>query len=606
MSTEPSSSRPLPLPRRASRRIATVLSALVALGFFLTLTDAGSPPARARTAAANRLVNASFEHTLAPWGGTHLQRRRLASSPAGRFVVQASAVHGRLAIDDWPGEVRSVSGTAYTGRMYLRAAAQSAVGKRVSLVVREHTAGGQWVASTSVTSTLTRRFQPMRATLRALRRGDVIDLYAYERRVAATDSFFAERAWLSARSTSGQPRPLQRATPIESATSPAPVARTGSTVGELSIDTGQADYLGDTSRYGYVILQEYMYARVADIKRANPDTVVLAYLEAPVTQTRTCGDATPPAYSHHDAFGVNYCYAAAHHPSWFLTGPSGNRFTYSDYPRSAVMDIGNVAYQNTWAANAIAAAEADGFDGIYLDNVNTYPGHGVDGQLAEYTDQAYGQAMAGFVASVADQLRAGGLLAVANVAANPWVGWQRADALALAAHLTALDREHYARYGDICGPFSERFNTTATNGTPPIADLLAYDQAVQETGAHLLGIDYGYPHATAADRATMSYGRAMFLLAWDGRPGSAYLFRPCGTVDPADPTWLVDLGAPAGAMRVTDGVYERRYSAGLVLLNASRATPATVAIPSGYVSADGAPVTTATLPPQGAMLLRDA
>ena len=40
-------------------------------------------------------------------------------------------------------------------------------------------------------------------------------------------------------------------------------------ISELSIDTGQMNHLGDTRRYNYVILQEYMYPRVAEIKRAR-------------------------------------------------------------------------------------------------------------------------------------------------------------------------------------------------------------------------------------------------------------------------------------------------------------------------------------------------
>jgi hypothetical protein len=390
-----------------------------------------------------------------------------------------------------------------------------------------------------------------------------------------------------------------------STTVPAASARPrGSSLGELSIDTGQAEYLGNTSRYGYVILQDYMYAHVAAIKQRNPHTQVLAYLEAPVTQTRACPNPTPPAYSAHDSFGVNYCYAAAHHPAWFLTDRSGHRLTYTDYARSAVMDIGSASYRSRWAANAIAAARADGFDGIYLDDVNTYPGHGIDGRIARYTDQAYGQAMAGFVAVVADRLRAKGLLAVANVAANPWISWQRAAALRLAAHLTAYDREHYSRYGDICGPFSEHFNTTATNGTPPVDYLLAYDQAVQATGAHLLGIDYGFAPTRQSDLSTMVYGRSLFLLAWDGRPGSAYLFRPCGTVDPSNRAWTVDIGVPAGRVVLKHGVYLRQYSRGLIVLNPSRRTSALVSIPVGYVRPGGRTASAVTrLGPQSALIL---
>src|SRR5439155_11253495 len=127
---------------------------------------------------------------------------------------------------------------------------------------------------------------------------------------------------------------------------------------------------------------------------------------------------------------------------------SGQRLTYPDYPSYAVMDIGNASYQSTWAANAIATAKADGFDGIYMDDVNTHPGHGIDGKISQYTDQAYGQAMARFVAAVGDQLRSHGLAAFANVSADAWVTWERSDAIAMAGHLTGVNREHYSRWGD--------------------------------------------------------------------------------------------------------------------------------------------------------------
>lgn len=605
MSTSPPATHPRTRPVPGLRR-ASAGSALLALALLSTAFTGGAASS-ATVAPTNRLANPSFERGLAPWGGTDLHRVRLSGAPHGHFVARVSAVRGRLAIDDWPGELGSAAGATYRGHMYLRAASRSAVGRSVTLVVREHTAGGRWVASSATTARLTRQFQLLRTQLRGVRTGDRIDIYAYEHHARTGDRVFADGAFLSVRRASSPSPIIPAARPVTPAPTPASASvSAGSTIGELSIDTGQADHLGDTSRYGYVILQDYMHAHVAAIKQANPNTLVLAYLEAPVTQTRACNDPTPPAYSAHDSFGVNYCFADMRHPSWFLTDGSGHPLTYADYSRSAVMDVGNTGYRNTWAANAIAAAKADGFDGIYLDDANTYPGHGIDGRIGEYTDQAYGRAMTGFIASAADQLRASGLVAVANVAANPWVSWQRADALTMAAHLTALAREHYVRYGDICGPFSARFNTTATNGTPPIADMLAYDQAVQAAGAHLLGTDYGYTPATAPDRATMSYGRALFLLAWDGKAGSAYVFRPCGTVDPFAPAWQVDIGTPTGAVTLVRGVYERPYSHGLVLLNPAAGAAATVSVPAGYVTAAGVAVTSTVLPAQGALLLHKA
>jgi hypothetical protein len=591
------------------------------------------------TAAVNLLANPSFEEGIAPWGGTHLQRRMLSAAPSGQWVVQATASNGQVTVDDWPGEVRSVAGGNYQGRMSLAASSSSAVGKLVTLVVREHTAAGSWVASWQTNAVLSQSFQQLAVQGTAVRSGDYIDIYAYQHSVAAGDALLADAAWLSGPSSSSAPAPASSsapsttlpspaqtpsttsapgpatsapgttttsAAPTSTSASPTPTSSTptasssnGPSIAELSLNSNQAGALGDTSKYRYVILQDYMYSHVAAIKKANPNTKVLAYLEAPVTYAQSCSSSNPPAYAPHNSFGVNYCYASQNHPEWFLTNSSGQRQTYPDYPSYSMMDVGNAAYQKTWAANAVAAAKADGFDGIYMDDVNTHPGHGLDGKVTKYTDQAYGQTMVNFVATVADQLRSQGLLAFANVSADAWVTWERSDALAMAAHLTGVDREHYSRWGDICGPFSENFNTTANNGTPPIATELSYDEAIQATGAYLMGIDYGYTPSTSTDVATMSYGRAMFLLAWDGRPGSTYIFRPCGGVDPANSAWMSNLGSPVGAMtQLSSGVYERKYSAGLVLLNPSRTTSASVTIPSGYATTG-----TSTLGPETARLI---
>ena len=378
-----------------------------------------------------------------------------------------------------------------------------------------------------------------------------------------------------------------------------------SSIAELSIDTGQMDHLGDTTRYGYVILQEYMYAHVAAIKGANPKTKVLAYLEAAAARRQSCRGTSQRPYAPHDSFGVDFCYAASRHPEWFLRSSAGARLAYADYPSYMVMDIGNQAYQSTWAKNVIAAVKADGFDGVYMDDVNTYPGHGINGKAAEYGDRAYGQAMASFIATVSAKIRSAGLLVGANVAANPWIDWQRAYGLDIASHLTAYAREHYSRYGDICGPFSNRFNTTADNGTPPLVELLNYDKAVQARGADLLGVDYGYSPATAGDLATMAYGRAAFLLAWDGRAGGAYLYRPCGDVDPASAAWTIDLGVPTAAAVLTGAVYQRSYSRGVVFLNPSSGRTVTISVPNGYVDVEGARVSGGVeLAPATALVLR--
>jgi hypothetical protein len=205
------------------------------------------------------------------------------------------------------------------------------------------------------------------------------------------------------------------------------------------------------------------------------------------------------------------------------------------------------------------------FDGVWIDDVNLYPGHGLKLSI---TDAEYGTAVTRWVSYVGNYIRKRGMKVWINLACNPWDPAQLANALELAPHVTGINREHWVRYGDISGPFGSLFSSTA-GATPPISSLLDYAVKLQAAGALISGVDYGYTPATDPDRATMTYGRALFLLAWDGRPGSFYAYRPTGSVDAAsDPRWMVDIGTPNGpCVRLTDGTYRRTYTQGVVTLN---------------------------------------
>jgi hypothetical protein len=604
------------------QRLAAAILAAACGVVLLAFGSRSFPSAAAASVSSNRLSNPSFEAGLAPWGGTRLSRVPLSYAPAGKYVARALAYNRRVNIDDWPGEVRSQTGVTYTGAVSLAAATSSSVGKPINLVVREHYPSGMLVTSHQASTTLTRGFKRLTVSLTAVAIGNYIDVYAYQGgTVASTDGFYADAASLTyptpttsapspTTSSSSSPVPApSSATASNSAPAPTPSpspvptdTSTASTIGNMALDYGQHTSLGDTSGYRYIFLQDYMYAQIPAIKAANPNTKVLAYLESAVTQNKSCPTGTPPVYSPHDSFGINYCYANASHPEWFLHNSStGARLAYSNYPSYLGMDIGNTGYQSMWANNAITALKADGFDGVYMDDVNTHPGHGIDGLVGEYSDSAYGQAFVNFVASVAARIRANGLLVAANVSANPWTSYQRTDGLAIAAHLDIYNREQYARWGDICGPWDQRFNGST------VLSFLQYDQSVQAAGAAVTGMDYGSSTPTNDDLATVAYGRAMFFLAWNGASASAYIYRPCGAVAPVSPTSMTDLGKPTGSSNLAGTVYSRSYSKGLVLLNPSATTSAAYTLGATYVTQTGATMTgTQILAPGAALLLRSA
>jgi hypothetical protein len=136
---------------------------------------------------------------------------------------------------------------------------------------------------------------------------------------------------------------------------------------------------------------------------------------------------------------------------------------------------------------------------------------------------------------------------------------------------------------------------------------------VDGTGAHYSGIEYGaQDKSTSANQAMMAVTRASFLLAWDGKPGSAIFYRPCGASDPFDQAWTSDLGVPTAPMTTvthqtvhtpndptwdqTVSIFERDFTNGKVYFN-ELAAPYTIKLDGTYRTQTGQVVSgTYTLP----------
>ena len=379
-----------------------------------------------------------------------------------------------------------------------------------------------------------------------------------------------------------------------------------SSLGLLAIGTGQEQHLGDVRRYKYVILQSWHADIVTSIHTRSPSTKVLTYLEGAATQFQTCSSNAPTSYAQWNSAPINYCWIVAHHPDWLLRDRAGRIIRFVDYPSLVAVDVANKAYQALWMHNAMALAHQGGYAGVYFDDVSMAPTHGMAGQMAKYTDQQYGEAMSSFGSIVGDHLRAAGFLAVANTGVDPWVAWQSAAALRMAPHLSMMVREFSVHWGGECGSQSPVFTDPSSNGDPDLSTIHSFRIAVERLGTAIGGIDYSSGQLSASDLATMQYGRASFLLTWNGRLGSAYFFRTCGTVDPANPAWTIDPGTPVGAMEGSQGMWSRPFSRGLVLLNPSPTQTVTYHLPSSVVYRDihrNIVTGLITMPPRSASVL---
>ena len=195
-----------------------------------------------------------------------------------------------------------------------------------------------------------------------------------------------------------------------------------------------------------------------------------------------------------------WCDATAHE-SWFLHDTSGNRLE-SDYQDVFAANVANAGYQQAWINDVEARltdVNADGsgarYDGVFIDDTNLFPGHGLNGRIAELSDPQYGQAVKGFIQTVGDQLKADGFITMPNLGLQTWDSTQRSQALDIASHVTAINRETFVRWGS-----GDLFTTPPSNGTPDWRDELKLESDIQATGADYSAIVYGAPDDVQAQR----------------------------------------------------------------------------------------------------------
>jgi hypothetical protein len=337
-------------------------------------------------------------------------------------------------------------------------------------------------------------------------------------------------------------------------------------------------------QYRIIVLQESMTRILPEVRASNPDARILAYQK--VGGMRADGGDNPST-------GVSYSEADGVHEGWFLHDDAGDRLIYCDYPEVWAADIGDPGYQQRWLDNVRERIIRDGFDGVMMDDVNTFPGHclgSLGTPIAEYeTDEAYGDAVVEFMEAVGPGLMDAGLLVAPNIAMNPWEDVMRSQALAIAVHTTQVTREYWMRWDD-----SENFTG------PNWESTLTFCEDVEALGVGFLGLTYG-PGQEGALQG-QRYGRASFLLAWDGVADSAWGYLD-EQVDPWTDEWAIDPGVPVEHRRA-DGVgWRRAYTGGTVLVNADASASQTFTLDRPHIDGDGNRVSELTLQPGQAMVL---
>lgn len=273
--------------------------------------------------------------------------------------------------------------------------------------------------------------------------------------------------------------------------------------------------------------------------------------------------------------GVSYDEARAN--DWLLKDASGAYVRNEQYG-AYVGDIGDVGYQQRFANNVVAVLRASHADGVFIDDVigdalaltggaipSTYP-----------TSDAWESAMVSFVSRVGTLLKARGFYVL--VSATKFVSgdlrsntgehvtefWRR-----LAPSVDGLMAEYWLQ-----SPIDvAQLRTVGTRWYENWAGWQSLVSVAQKAGVDFFGRTYG----SGNDSRAMRYVRGSFLLDWNGK-GGAVIYSATDRADPYHPAWVKQLGTPVRAkFERLSGVWQRRYSRGIVVVNATNA-PVTVRV----------------------------
>jgi hypothetical protein len=264
------------------------------------------------------------------------------------------------------------------------------------------------------------------------------------------------------------------------------------------------------------------------------------------------------------------------------------------------MDIGNTAWVDEIARQCDIGV-TEGFDGCFLDVLglgpfwmwSNVPINPITGSI--YTMAEWNQASLRLAEAVRDHLNPHPVMG--NGLGAGWRYWD--PSMHSSAYFTVLDRmttEGFLRYPN------DPVTAYRTEGDwKKDVDMLV---DAGSRGKQVFVITTIGPTATQAEKdAWHRYTLASFLLGTDGR--QRFSFRYAADADPTfvHPWWGVDLGTPTGPYAKVDGVYQRVFSKGKVLVNPTGA-PHEVILERTYVDLQGTSITSVTLAPYDAEILR--
>jgi putative glycosyl hydrolase-like family 15 (GHL15) protein len=299
----------------------------------------------------------------------------------------------------------------------------------------------------------------------------------------------------------------------------------------------------EATRYQAMVLQSTDGNLVAQLHADNPGVKIFMYMD-PMDSSTTDTSA--------QAVCTSYTSDLASHPTWFLKNQNGTTISPSYNSNEYIMDVGNAAYQQACVARAVTLAKQYGFDGVFWDDIETNTFAFPSGIYSpEYpTATAYYDSFLSFTQYSGPQIRGQGLLSIGNICDATPTQWQ--------ALTTPMDGSEEEAFGDGGAGLAQQI--------PFMANKLK-DVAWSEANGK-----YTLLHSYNTTEAGNTYSLAAMLLVAQSRSsyGTANnCYTYCETWYP-EYTTAEQLGTPSGTYTtLANGVLERRFANGIVLVNAT-------------------------------------
>jgi len=342
------------------------------------------------------------------------------------------------------------------------------------------------------------------------------------------------------------PHPQQHEAPV-----PTPGAAGDTQALLLDLHGTNYDWAAVAPHYSAIALNAWNYSWIPAIRAANPSVKIFEYKDLTSTRPGACSQSNDGANNARLPTGVDYCWAQANHPKWFLHNQSGGLLIESGFAGQDEMDYGNPAYQQQWAANVVRDLTSHGWDGVEIDNaLTTYNAYGISPTYSN--DQATQAATTAMLSVVGPAIKAAGKLAVANVGFDTkypsiWAAWL--------PHMTSLMDE-----------YTWSWDTSVDRS---VADWNIFENEVKACAAvdDVCWFRVGAYQQQPA--ATVTFAVASYLLYADGS----------SVLGPGDMLWSnypelhTNLGSALGAAYINgSGNWQRDFQGGSVIVNLSNWT----------------------------------